>query len=786
MGDLRTTTGLALLALFLSSSITFTERAFAAEGIREIDVAVSGLAYDPFTRKLYGSRGSDLLQIDSETGEVLRAFPIGSPILRMALGAGNGLWLGLSNTVVRFNLETLSAEEPVSIDGEVIDLAPSPSDPYTVAVSTPRVPFRWEAVLIIKNGAALPDVARSTYAAINGSFIFVGATLRMGIGPNGIVTANYSSLPLYYAGRMQSLGNYVYHSTGAFWEAGSLGQPEKTSALEPSGNPSALAINAVENAVYFLSDTGTSWDLNRHEHRTFKHTGHFRFPRYDPNSDMNDRSLAAWSSNRVAFHTASKLYLLETDKLFLPADVSLFQAVTQSPIDFGSETSFKIALTNHGPGAALEVTLTNSVSSGIVSWPTGRNLEHRFHTLQPGESTEFFLEVRPVELGVITSRGSLRVNNDLNAQNNSAEAAAAVVRPQDPVTEMLFTASDLAYDASLHRLFFANGGTFGVYDPDAVQVFWPPPSVLLQPAFNDLEPAPGGGSIFVARQFGALQRIDSATLNVSGIVAIGQTVFDIAVSPAVSDLYAVSDERGTYLTSSTGPVGAIIPQQGNTEFSSDGGQLYFLDSGTCALSIYTVGLGGLTLESATNNVGCSDFSVANGRLYFDSGLIYDPATLQKTPASMSFAPPSFVIPRTAGFIDLLHRTNGVWTLRRIDEQTSAVMMSTPVSLTGAPVQMVEAGTNRVAIRTSAGPFGFYVVEYPNPNLLRPEVAMDSNHQINLSFPSVTGSTYRIESSVSLVNAAWTVVRDNVVGTGLRITEPLPGTGSAAFYRVVRL
>ena len=63
----------------------------------------------------------------------------------------------------------------------------------------------------------------------------------------------------------------------------------------------------------------------------------------------------------------------------------------------------------------------------------------------------------------------------------------------------------------------------------------------------------------------------------------------------------------------------------------------------------------------------------------------------------------------------------------------------------------------------------------------------SPNQVTVSFYSVFGKSYRIQSADTLVNPSWSTVRDNIAGTGGRIDEVIPTTGgTSSFYRVVQL
>ena len=58
----------------------------------------------------------------------------------------------------------------------------------------------------------------------------------------------------------------------------------------------------------------------------------------------------------------------------------------------------------------------------------------------------------------------------------------------------------------------------------------------------------------------------------------------------------------------------------------------------------------------------------------------------------------------------------------------------------------------------------------------------------VSFPTVTGQTYRLERNTALISGQWITVFDNVSGTGgvliLRVVNAF--TQSRAYYRVVAL
>jgi|GEM_PF-1086470 len=58
--------------------------------------------------------------------------------------------------------------------------------------------------------------------------------------------------------------------------------------------------------------------------------------------------------------------------------------------------------------------------------------------------------------------------------------------------------------------------------------------------------------------------------------------------------------------------------------------------------------------------------------------------------------------------------------------------------------------------------------------------------ITVSFPTVSGKTYRVERSDTLKSGSWTILQDNIAGTGgvVQIADPGAATQSRRFYRIV--
>ena len=763
-----------------------TNRALGAGGVREVDLSISSLIYDPFTQKLYGASSNNLLQVDADSGQVLRTFDLGSPIVRLVLGAGNGLWAGLERSVRRFNLQTLSAETPIAIDGAVFDVSASLRDPQTIVVSTPLIHGRYETVWAIRNGAVLPDSARAYHLALNGSFLF-GRGYRWGIVPNG-VSPTATVAPWACCGLMKSYGDYVYNSFGQYWHAATLDAPQRTSSIQPWSADSSLAINTEANSVYYLTDTGSSWDLNRFEHLTFNHTGHHSFPRAEPK--ISEQSLAAWSTNRAAYHTSTKLYLLETDKLFVPPELEITHTITPPIGDFGTNVTITIAVTNKGFGSGLEVTVTNRFSDGYITFSGVPNVEQtssheivlRLGTLAKGAAISFPLKLLPTKAETVSLISEVRAKN--LATPIIKETTIPVHPIISPVAYVPIEALDLAYDPVTRKLFYATRQFIGYLDPDNTEILAPGREIVLPWSADRLEIPRSGGNLYATHLLGMTQRFETQKLELGGKnwISLRSVRFDLAASPIDTAVFAVSDESGPYFFLNHTRFTNSTAYSGDFEFSPDGTRAYFIDHFSCDLQVLSLAGHSVTVEQTHTNVSCSGFTALNGLLYFDSGLVFNPVTGAVDPQSLNLQAPSFVIPRDDGTRDILTRTNGVLTLQRI--KNSVVERSIELSgLPAAPIQMIGAGADNVALRTSN--LGFYLVSLADPTIPELDITRGSTGGLTLRFNTAAGSTYRIEQSQNLTTPTWATLRDNIAG-GSTIVEAIAPTAQATFYRIQRL
>jgi len=89
--------------------------------------------------------------------------------------------------------------------------------------------------------------------------------------------------------------------------------------------------------------------------------------------------------------------------------------------------------------------------------------------------------------------------------------------------------------------------------------------------------------------------------------------------------------------------------------------------------------------------------------------------------------------------------------------------------------------------TNAQEFAAGTVPNDPASALRASIAISGSNLV-VSFPTVSGKSYRVERSDTLANGSWTTLSDNIAGTGgvLQVTDVGAASQPKRFYRVVLL
>ena len=766
----------------------------------EVNLRLRGLVYDPFTQKLYGTSAdtNNLLQIDPISGAVTRAFEIGATPSRVELSGGRGIWVGLDGegAVRRFNLETLTPEEKIVVraGATIRDIAPAAGDPFTLAVAT-GLAGEADTTYLIRNGQVLPDTTAMSYVSMLGNFVYGQAgnrVYRAELGANGFQNLTFYTEGTAPARDVEAYDSFVYHTNGRIILIPTLGFIYYIGFVSDE-----VAINKERDELLYLVKT-PSWSLHRFDRGTRVPTGQAAFGQGDANPGPVD--LEAWGTNRAAFHSESTLYLLDLDELFLPADLGVSQSAGAESFPFGTNVTVTVTVTNKGPGRALHVVLTNYLETINGSEPA--HIRQQPQDIPPiditsiapvrtelgpipvGETRSFTIEFLPGSPGWLTNRVAVSASNESNPQDNSDVFAVLITPPTDGVARLPFAAMDIASDPVTGKLWVLTGRLWSV-DPEG-------PRILLPQAGNSvggtkLATAPQGETLYVG--FHGVAGTHSLYISkVPGGLAISGEgdIIDMVVSPADRELVAVSQSSGTFLARGGTRLPNSITQSGFIAFSADGTKLYRNSSESCDLSVYAVTASGLTLEKTFPSVACAEFTSANGYLYFDNGLIFDPATGARVPNTPVLTPPAFLNPNTAGGFDLFNRTNGVWTVRRFRrEGTNFNQFAERAfpSLDAAVVEVTAAGSERIAVRTGTE---VLILDLPGDSNAPEATVSRATGETTIRFASAPGARYRIETTEQIKAPQWTTLQDNISGTGSILSHVIQTPDRTRFYRIVRL
>jgi uncharacterized repeat protein (TIGR01451 family) len=752
---------LVLFYLFLSNY-----SASGAVGITEVNLDLRSVAYDPLTEKLYGvspdSEPGILLQIDPQNGQVLQRFAVGGYPVTLRLDNANGLWIGMQGAVRRFRLDSFTSEDPISVEtnSAASDIAISFFDPHTLAVTMlqgARGTGRY-TTYGIRNGVVLPGTAGLQFVTMLGSDLFGqagGDFDRAAIGANG-VSPLFGAHGLNGWGDAEAYAGLVYHSSGYVFTAAKL---SLAGGVHVAGSQNTtVAINKQTDQLFYLSGNKASWDLHRVERLTLRHTGLYSFPLMGPFPYIVPPDLAVWGTNRVAFSAAGKLFLLDVDQLFLPGDIAVSQSVSRPNLPWGTNVTFTVTVTNKGPGPAFDVAVTNLFPSGLVaSGYLGSIYTNAvgavYEVIPPGTVVGFQSTVTPKFTGNFESQVSVSTSNDPSPADNQSTLSIPVYVQTNGLSEIPLKTIDAAFDLASHRLFVYDGANI-------IPIFVEGPEILDPIAVGagvaKIAIAPGAGLLYATFDTGALTTIDTHTLAVSSGGAYAPDVtFDMAVSPTNAHLVAISRASGTSLYKNGQGLPIRAASYGSIAFSADGSQLYLSNEEDCSLDVLRVSDAGLGFQVTRTNTPCGGFQVSNGLLYFDSGVIYDPAAGKKVSEIPVSSFPSLIAPDNARVVSFLTRTNGAWVLERLSATNLQLLAQVPLEgFTGSPADLIVSGDEELAIRTSTEIFLLNL----KPEVPRLQAAVRTGDFV-LHFSSLPGTHYRIESTDGLVPLQWKTVEE---------------------------
>jgi hypothetical protein len=491
----------------------------------------------------------------------------------------------------------------------------------------------------------------------------------------------------------------------------------------------------------------------------------------------------------VAYNNASTLYIVDLDKLVGNAPSANLEVTQSAPGSFefaSGALNLTVGITNRGP-SATDVILTDTISSGSAqlvdffptSFSAASPLVRSLGTIGPGQGLSYSLSVRPGATGPFTNTILLTTTNTEPAQTLSTQIVNVFLPPGPVLTIRDISARDVAYDAVSGKLFVASAQGIRVIDPQAPAIL---PDLSASPARLVETPASGGALFVQFSDLGQITRIDLADSSMFGFGAF--TLIDLVAAPNDTHLIAEVRPTSTQIIRDFVTLANITTATGPAQFSSDGTKFYLVNAANCVLNVFNINQNGLILAQTRTNASCSAFTEADGLLYFDGGVIYDPVADKRS--TIGIPPPVLMLARGNQILDTLSRSNGIWTLRRLAGADHHLVRSLPLTMLGPSdgISLFKpAGADRVAMTSGST---LYIIDLAAPSQLSLTASLKDPATLTVRFDSTLGAIYRIETASTLGASTWTMLQDNIVGTGGIIETPIPlQPQQKAFVRAVR-
>lgn len=447
--------------------------------------------------------------------------------------------------------------------------------------------------------------------------------------------------------------------------------------------------------------------------------------------------------------------------------------------------------------------------------------------------------------------GVLSSAPDLNLANNrmSLDAPAVFITGYDSVVELALTANDLAYDSVRDRLCASVpnasellGNAIVTFDP--LSAFYPP---LISTAVEPVKLAVADNGQYLYAALGSEASIQRVDLNARVADLKFPTgyggVYDMEVMPGNAGVVAATVhttvavyENGVRRTNVVAPTEYNFGY--NLEFGAGSNRLYA--SFPRGFRRLAVDSNGVTLIDDVRDALIAsydyDFDFNAGFCYTIDGRVFDPET--KTMVTTVPYNGLAVADAATGRAYYLTTANGVGTIHVLDMPSLTRIKTITIPGVGyAPASFIRWGADGLAFRTTGGQVflirdtavndhdwdglndawetqyfgsingaGGGVNEDPDGDALtnfdefragtiptdaashlRIAAVRTVGAQHRVTFATATGRRYRIERRLTLQPGGWTIVADNVPGTGgtVEITDPAT-ENRTGFYRLVLL
>jgi uncharacterized repeat protein (TIGR01451 family) len=648
--------------------------------VLQIPLATRELVYDASRGVIYASTpasnrlaGNLIAAIDPATGGMTRAVEAGSEPDQLALSdSGRYLHVALDGAmgVQRFDLASNTADLSFPLSTNDIcfaqDLEAQPGSPETVAASLGSYNLSLgypSDVYLYDSGVARTNrggPSRGLTFGANGQCVFgyvsPGSSyglVRMWPTTNGFRTDTVGGFSTY-PGDLKFSNGRLYGTCGQVVDPYA---PAFIGAVSASG---PQAVDATVGRAFFLAQKGTNWEVRAFDLATLQPTG----TQTVANVRGTPGSLIRCGADRLAFRTSSNQLFIVRGQLvptnaLVPANLAVTQRATQDFTAIAETLRFSIAVTNSGPGTAINVLLAIKPPSPVVSVTlqlpqgtstnSGANYLCSLGSLPAGQSLTVVVSAVITNTANYTNFASVSAAvPDPDMSNNTAVTAVQGLWFQRPDSVQIYPAATrtLAYDPARQRLFAAlapAGGTNLVawFDPETGVAQGALPVGILT---DFMKVTDDGQYLYLsASNTGLVQRINLSTLVLDQVFSPAEALRTTAMEMIPGKPHAVAL---CYVTTNTLITSIFDDGQERAQRVSgdgygfltgtpDGTVLYGLNEGSYggnSPDVFRMTISGSGLQSLDN--GPSDTPFGNNaavqygldRLFFANGNVLNPFT----------------------------------------------------------------------------------------------------------------------------------------------------------------
>ncbi|WP_042724213.1 M36 family metallopeptidase [Chthoniobacter flavus] len=781
--------------------------------VSSVSLASNDLVYDPGTSRIYVSvpstdtsgRANTITPLDPVTQAFGTPIPVGTNPSKLAVSDDNQfLFVGLrgASTVSRIALASQSINLQINLgsaSGSSLyaeDIQVVPGNPHAIVVSRDTGSSNY--------GVAIFDDAVQRTTTVDGYYI--ASSIAFGSSPNTVYGANgddsgfefrrftisssgivqqdsLSDAFQQYGTKLRASGNLLFGSDGTVIDPVNRNLVARLPVYGP------VQADVPNGRAYYLANGSDSTHLVLHVFNTttFAEIGSLTIS----GVSGTPGSLIRWPGG-LAFRTSgNQIFIINTALATVPAntaDLVVTQIASPSPAVAGQPLTFSYCVTNAGPAAAANASLSSTLPGGVsvVSTTSTQGtvstnqgvVTANLGTLAAGATATVAVTVLPSAAGSLTSTASVTSSTaDPITTNNTTSQAVTVNPPSNSgpqISVIALPVSDLAYDAIGGQLYAATSSSGGLLanavaaiDPTfgGVTSLWAVGSNPDRVVCSD-----DGQFLYVGlRSASSISRLNLASKTVDLQMNLGTDQYDgflstedLAVLPGQGHSLAVS--RYGYSNYNDGVVifddavqrpASVSSSATDIVFGSSANTLYGYNGEDTGFNFFRFNLSpnGISLLDSTSNLlgGFSTGIAADGGfVYGSNGAVVNPQTkmLVTTLPASGLVCPEVVRNR----VYFLTQNGSTATLKAFDATTYAQVATSTVSgLSGSAARLIRCGGQRLAFCTSGGQVFIVRDATLVPSILKlsvPAVTVEGAGQL---LPAGTVSVSEPQSSDITVN-----------------------------------